>query len=466
MDSGDGTRFAALALMNATTPKGASSLSSHTNEDVRKSANAPESGRRIAACKMGVLLLGADYYGTLAAARAFGRAGVKVTMADENRRARALYSRHVAEKLVHPPLSKPNELVEWLVEWGTKNPGTLLYPPNDHLAWLFAAERERLSKVFAMFSPGEDAVFTLLDKKRLHEACGEVGIDVPLTLSVGEVEGGRSVPFPVLLKPRTQVYLTGGIKGFIAHDRAELDAELKRFRELVAFDRVLADRHPDIAEPMLQEYLTAAETNIASVSGFVSADGSIVARGAIKVLQRPRKVGIGLCFESRAVEEALVEKLAALCKKVGYHGAFEAEFIVDGDKRLLIDFNPRFYSQMGFDIARGLSLPMLVWHSARGDERAVNDELERARAWQSNGLAVYCHKTMLDLVLGLQGLSGQMTRDEVRRWRSWYAMHRSTATDAVRDPDDRMPAVVDTAQWVRHFARHPRSFLRSFVMNR
>ena len=452
--------------MDATMRERRASLTSHPNEDVRKSANAPESGRTMATHRMGVLLLGADYYGTLAAAREYGRAGVKVTMADENRRARALFSRHVAERLVHPPLSKPKQLVDWLVDWGTKNPGTLLYPPNDHLAWLFAAERDGLGRAFAMFSPGEDAVFTLLDKKRLHDACREVGIDVPLTLSVADFEGGRSVPFPVLLKPRTQVYLIGGIKGFIAHDRAELESELKRFRQLVAFDPVLTERHPDIAEPMLQEYLTAAETNIASVSGFVTADGSIVARSAIKVLQRPRKVGIGLCFESRPVEQALVEKLAALCKKVGYHGAFESEFIVDADKRLLIDFNPRFYSQMGFDIARGLSLPMLVWHSARGDHDAVTAELERARAWQSRGLEVYCHKTMLDLVLGLQGLSGQMTRDEVRRWRAWYATHEPTATDAVRDSDDRMPAIVDTAQWVRHFARHPRSFIRSFVMNR
>jgi predicted ATP-grasp superfamily ATP-dependent carboligase len=417
---------------------------------------------------MGVLLLGADYYGTLAAARAFGKAGIAVTMADESRHARALYSRHVTEKFVHPPLSRPNELVDWLVEWGTKRGkgSTLLYPPNDHLAWLFAAERDRLSKAFLMFSPSEDAVFTLLDKKRLHDACAAVGIDVPLTLSIADVERGREVPFPVLLKPRTQVYLTSGIKGFIAHDRAELDAELRRFRDLVTFDPVLTERHPDIAEPMVQQYLTAAETNIFSVSGFVAADGSIVARAAMKVLQRPRKVGIGLCFEGRAVEERLVEKLAALCKKIGYHGAFESEFIVEGDKRLLIDFNPRFYSQMGFDIARGLSLPMLVWHSARGDEDGVSSELERARSWRSDGGDVYVHKTMFDLVLGLQGLSGQMSRDEVRRWRSWYVRHRETAVDAVRDPDDRMPAVVDTAQWVRHFARHPRSFVRSFVLNR
>lgn len=409
-----------------------------------------------------VLLLGADYYGTLAAARCFGKHGIDVVMADDNKNGRALYSRHVKERLIHPPLSRPKELVDWLLDWGKKNPGTLLYPPNDHLSWLFAAEQERLSKVFLMYSPREDAIITLLDKKRMHEACATVGIDFPETHEVSE----PTTTWPVLLKPRTQVFLESGIKGFIVQDEATLASELARFRQLVKFNDVLVEKHPDVVEPMVQEYLTAAETSIFSVSGFVARDGSIVARAAMKVLQRPRKVGIGLCFEGRAIEPVLVEKLSALCKKIGYAGTFESEFIADGDRRLLIDFNPRFYSQMGFDIARGVPLPMLVWHAARGEQAKLDEALAKAKAWQATGGEVYCHKTMLDLVLTLQGLSGQMSRDDVRHWKRWYREHRSTATDAVRDGDDPKPAMIDAAMWVKHFAKHPRSFVRSFVLNR
>lgn len=121
---------------------------------------------------------------------------------------------------------------------------------------------------------------------------------------------------------------------------------------------------------------------------------------------------------------------------------------------------------MGFDIARGLPLPMLVWHAARGEEDELAAELARARGWRSNGDEAYCHKTMLDVLLTLQGLSRQMSRGDVKRWREWYANHREAVTDAVRDPDDQMPTVVDTAQWFQHFAKHPRSFVRSFVFNR
>jgi predicted ATP-grasp superfamily ATP-dependent carboligase len=297
---------------------------------------------------VGVLLLGADYYGTLAAVRCYGKNGIEVTVADENKRARALYSRYVGERLVHPPLGEPEILVDWLVQWAEQHPGTVLYPPNDHLAWLFAAERERLGRAFRMFSPGEETIITLLDKMRLNDVCGDLGIEVPETRALGESprQGGASsiaemLRYPLLLKPRIGVYLQGGIKGMIVRDRSELDSELARFRRLVTFKSAFTVRHPAIAEPIVQEYLTIAETSILSVAGFVGDDGQLVARAAMKVLQRPRKAGIGLCLEGRAVEEPLIEQLGALCRTVGYHGAFEAEFVVADDRRVLIDFNPR-----------------------------------------------------------------------------------------------------------------------------
>lgn len=417
----------------------------------------------------GVLLLGADYYGTLAAVRCLGRAGVHVAVADETRSARALWSRYVKERGTHPPIYEVPAFLAWLAEFAEAHPKTVLYPTNDHLAWLFAAEKDALSS-FLLYEPGEETILRLLDKKLLSDACAKVGIDVPATLYADTDPAllglAKDARFPLLIKPRTQVFLEGGIKGAMVARLADLPAELARYKALVRYNKVLTERHPDIDRPLLQEYLTAAETSISSISGFVDRDGRLVARAAMKVLQRPRKVGIGLCFESRELEADLSTKLQALCREVGYFGAFEAEFIADGDRRLLIDFNPRYYSQMAFDVARGLPIPLLVHYAARGEEAALASELSRAAAWTANGGERYCHKLMLDMVLVLQGASGQLSMSEVRGWRQWFADHERHATDAVRDPGDKLPAVLDAASWVQHFARHPRSFIRSFVLNR
>jgi hypothetical protein len=59
-----------------------------------------------------------------------------------------------------------------------------------------------------------------------------------------------------------------------------------------------------------------------------------------------------------------------------------------------------------------------------------------------------------------------MSRAEKKKWQCWYSAHRAGVTDAVRDPTDRKPALVDAAQWAEHFVRHPRSFIRNFVLNK
>jgi D-aspartate ligase len=420
---------------------------------------------------MRALLLGADDYGTLAAVRSYGSSGFEVSVADQDRRGRALFSSHAAERLVHPRVTLMAALVDWLVEWGERHPGALLYPSNDDLAWLFAKERDRLGRSFAMFSPSEATILRLLDKLRLSAACGEAGIETPQSVGLGgSLSDGEAAArvkhlrYPLLLKPRVRIMLQGGVKGLIVRTPAALGPALARFRRLVTFAPAFTVRHPGIAEPVAQEYLPAGETSILSLAGFVDAAGECVALASMKILQRPRKVGIGLCFEARPLEKPLVAKVAALCRRVGYAGVFEAEFVAAGDRRLLIDFNPRFYSQMGFEIARGLPLPMLVWRASRGEDPAIAGHAMHDR---SNG-EIYCHRRLLDLTLGAQRLSGRMSRDEVRRWRRWHgrATRAGTATDAVRDPADRAPALVDDALWVAGFARHPRSFVNGFVLNR
>jgi predicted ATP-grasp superfamily ATP-dependent carboligase len=419
---------------------------------------------------LSALLLSADYFGTLAAVRCLGSRGHAVYVADERPRARALFSRFTRERATHPPIGDVQRFLDWLVAFGDSHPETVLYPTNDHVAWLFARNGALLSNHFLTYQPGEDVILTLLDKKRLADACIAVGIDTPRTLyaeddaALARIE--KEARYPLLIKPRTQIYLETGIKGALVHDAPELERELARYNSLVRFNRVLTDAHPDISRPLFQEYLVAAETSIFSMSGFVTKEGEVFARASMKVLQRPRKIGIGLCFEGREIEPALKEKLAALCKHVGYYGAFEVEFIADGDKRLLIDFNPRFFSQMAFDVARGLPIPLLVYHAARGDVGGLDDELGQARRESEHTDHGYCHKTILDLVLTLQRASGSMSKDDVTHWRKWVKSHRGKLTDAVRDPDDRVPGMLDAALWAEHFAKHPRSFVRDFVLNR
>jgi len=393
-----------------------------------------------------VLLTTADFYGTMAAVRCLGRAGIPVTIAESRLLAPARWSRYVKQRLRCPPADQPEAFIEWLLAFGRKQPGHVLYASSDDMAWLFARHQDRLRESFALDVPSPEAMERLLDKEKLYDHCRRVGIAVHETwLPASPAALDALVPslsFPLLIKPRTQVFLRGHAKG----DRIDRAEDLAAHYAAFEAQNAYAPSFPFASEeghPLLQAYLTEAAEGIYSLAGFIAEGGEhAVFRASNKVLQRPRRLGIGLCFEAAAVDPALSASVVRLCQEVGYHGVFEVEFIKTASGRhLLIDFNPRFYSQMAFEIARA----------------------QQAMAHES---PIYCHRALLALLVTSQVVSGRMSRSEARAWRSWYRDRGSEARiDAVADRGDRLPALVDLALhgWIT--ARHPRAFMRSVVLD-
>jgi predicted ATP-grasp superfamily ATP-dependent carboligase len=417
-----------------------------------------------------VLLFSAGFYGTLAAARCFGRNGIDVTVAAPAKLGPASWSRFVGRRVQCPPESQPEAFVAWLLDFGRREPlQHVLYPTSDELAWLVSVHREALSEFFHLYDPGVDAVYGLLNKRKLFEVGQTVGLRLPRTWfpeSEADLEAvAREARFPVLLKPTTQILYSTHVKGHPVAEPAQLASEYSAFVQdgyapmLVRFD-------PEVARPMVQEFHPEAAQGIYSLSGFVDETGELFeVRGAMKVLQRPRRLGVGVCFESAPVRADLAEGLQRLCGRVGYHGVFEVEFIQTKEDFLLIDFNPRYYGQMGFDIARGLPLPLLAYHAALGDREALLREVQAARAWRGRG-EVFCNRIALEMLLNLQRLSGALPVDEARQWRRWLEDHRAVSVDPLIDSDDLVPTAMELAQILYGSARHPRSFLRSMVLNR
>jgi predicted ATP-grasp superfamily ATP-dependent carboligase len=411
------------------------------------------------------------FYGTLAAARCLGRAGVRVTLAEGDRLAPAGWSRYVNRRVSCPPVHDTDAFLSWLHAFGAAEPGHVLLPPSDDLAWLFAEDEAALRRSFVMLPTSLTTVEALLDKRALLEHCRAVGLDVPDTWFPASVEEavtlGAEAGFPLVIKPRLQVLHRSGLKGLLIEDPIALREGYGRTVASDVYGERLRARRPDVVWPMLQRYYPAARESIYSLSGYAGAGGALLAvRAARKILQRPRKLGIGLCFEEAVVDEGLAARVEALCRRVGYQGVFEVELIEVGDRALVIDFNPRFYSQMAFDIDRGLPLPRLAYADAAGDEAGLAALVAAARAPRPPRGQVYCHRFLFELMLDGQRLSGHLDAAGARRWRRWWDEHRAAATDAVADPGDQLPWGADVVSHLASFARHPRSFVRSMVLDR
>src|SRR5262245_62038300 len=99
------------------------------------------------------LLADASWYGTLAAARDLGARGVAVTLASDSWIAPARWSRHIARTVSCPSSKDAARFLAWLLRFGAEQPGHILYPTGDDVAWLVAAHSEALSRSFRLYAP-------------------------------------------------------------------------------------------------------------------------------------------------------------------------------------------------------------------------------------------------------------------------------------------------------------------------
>jgi D-aspartate ligase len=399
------------------------------------------------------LLLVADYHGTLAAVRSLGRAGIPVTVADWRRLVPARWSRYAVRTVTTPALDTGSTaFVDWLLEFGAKSPGHVLLATTDDLAWLFARHRNELLRNFRLDSPPLDAVYTLLNKWQLREACAAEGIGVPDAVLAG---GGQTLAAPLLIKPQTQILLHPHQKGRLVQRAEDLEAAVADFRAATRYDATFLAFDPSAAAPMLQQYIEPGG-GIYSLSGFVDGE-HLVVNAARKVLQRPRKLGIGLCFETAPVDDALAEQVLSMCRNVGYRGVFEIELLETQGSRVLIDFNPRFFGQMAFDVARGMDLPWLAYLLAVGDRRGLETALHAARKAPPNAPKAWCDRINLAVFLSVLRLTGQMDKHDARYWAHWL---RGDPHDPVLDRQDVWPGVVAAGSTLWHQLRHARTALR------
>ncbi len=429
--------------------------------------SAPSAIPRVVLSTTPILLADADYYGTLAAARALGAVGVPVYIASDRVLAVSRWSRHVVKAPTAPPPSRSAAFIDWLLDFGRRHPGVVLYPTSDETAFLYSAYREPLEVVYRMYQPDIGSLLDALDKKRLYAAARSAGLSAPET-SFPETEAdvkrlARELPMPVLVKPRTQVLSTTHSKGLVVHDRTELAARYHEFVDKTRYGAELLARMPDAARPMIQAYVPDAAKGIYMLACFVDRSHSLFAvRASVKVFQRPRSLGVGLCFEHAPVVPELSDAALRLAKAIGYYGVFSLEFVRRGDEYLLIDFNPRLYNQLAFDVARGLPLPAIVHAAACGDDVRVAEWVRESARCGDDTSIVYCNHFGLHSMLFTQWLAGRMGLEEISHWRRWRRRH-AAAIDPALAQDDVVPAVVDVAAQIYGYARHPRAFLRKTV---
>ncbi len=409
----------------------------------------------------GFVLTSASALGTLAAARCLGDRGIPVLVLDARRFAPTVWSRYVVHRESCPVMRPIAPFIDALLAFGARDPGHVLYATSDDLAWAFAEREASLRRYFRLLTPPFASVARVLDKRTLYAASLEAGLETPRTwFPEGDADVdrvARQARFPVIIKPRAQAFFKSARKGVCVICADELRAEYRSFARKNTFEATISVERPHMAPPMIQEMHVTQP--IYSVSGFRDAEqGRFVARAARKVLQWPRQAGIGIAFEDAPLEAQVAEGVRRLCELTGFFGVFEAEFVKTDEGMRLIDFNPRIFNQIGFDVARGLPSPYLAYLGALGDSAGMESEMRVAREWRSPGPVVFEHRAMVAWTRVAERLVGLAPGPAPFAAQK----HAGTATvEAAAHRVDWLPGLIDGLQQVGEVLKHPRAAFRA-----
>jgi D-aspartate ligase len=412
-----------------------------------------------------ILLGNANYYGTLAAVRSLGRAGVKVVTVDPSMICHSRYSRYASQHLTCPVFEESGAWAEWLLQKARIGPRRAIYATSDAVSFALARYRNELSADFELYQPGLDTIMSILDKGLLMQNAQAIGMETPPTWfpqnSAEAAKIAKDAGGTVLIKPRSQLAQRTQAKGTVVESRGHrVQSIFDSYMKDQSTSSEFAKQYPVAMTPLIQQYYPQAVENVYSLSGFrEKIGGGVIMRAARKVLQQPRRIGVGLCFEPVPVDPLLAERTKRLCERIGYYGVFELEFILAEEKAMLIDFNGRFYHQIAFDIARGMELPALAYAAATRNQAEVTRLMAHGNSGKHDDVAGFCNHFGLAAMVKTQRILRTMSRKDAARWLDWSRGSHGTMIDAVKDPHDLLPVFVDVAQYLLHALRHPRAFV-------
>ena len=312
---------------------------------------------------------------SLAAARALGRSGLKVAVAeavdacDMRLRVPAFSSRWASWHTTLPEFRQnPDGYAQAILDVVHQHPTRLLIPSSDGSVaalrpWRTQLEREGV--VLALAS--ESALEVANDKQRTLEVAGMLGVHGPRTLPALDPEDVpnvlQEIGYPAVIKP-THSWVRHHGTGTQVRSQEVLDE-----KEGLLF----AERLSELGSAaIVQEWVGGSRESVS----LLYADGKIWAEFA-QVAHRMAPVlgGVSVVRESIPMPPDLRSAAVALVRALDLEGYSEIEFRRDARGHpLLMEINARLSGSIEVAIRSGVDFPGLLWRWALGEKLIANGD--------------------------------------------------------------------------------------------
>ena len=378
----------------------------------------------------------------------------------------AAWSRWVSCSHKAPPESDNKRFLSLLLDIGRSDPGQILLPTSDETTWLYTKNSAQLAEYYFLYQPSAQVFGRILDKSLLAAAAVKAGLASPPTWDPGTIDElhalAPTLPYPILVKPRTHIHRITSHKGAVARSATEL---LQQYEKYLTQEKIHGDGgnlRLEPARPILQQFVEVSSEGVHSIAGFIDRSGQLfVTRRSRKIFQRSRPAGVGVCYESLPADVSLSNSVRALCDALGYFGMFEVEFLYFDGGWVVIDFNPRLYNQIGMDIARGLPLPLFACLGALGEGTELEQAVAKARYVNEAQTMVFYDQFTLRAMLAAMYITSRMSRAELDYWRLWVKRNAAQAIHVVSSKEDPMPGIIHALSETFHGLKAIRRFWRS-----
>lgn len=309
----------------------------------------------------GGLVVGGDYQG-LGIARSLGRQGLPVCVIDDERSIAAA-SRYVRRSLRVNDLRGERQTVDALLDAGERLGlrGWVVYPTREETVAAIAANRDRLTGLFRVPTPGWRSVRAAWDKRETYKLAERLGIPTPRTWfpdSERDLELA-DLTFPVVVKPAVKehfIYATGA-KAWRADNMAELGACYRRARTIV-----------EQGEILVQEMIPGGGQCQFAFCAFFKEGNAVASMTVRRLRQHPSDFGRASTYVETVDLPELEKPSVEFLGEIGYYGLVELEYKQDprDGRYKLLDVNARTWGYHTLGRAAGVDFPYLLYRDQVG----------------------------------------------------------------------------------------------------
>jgi len=294
---------------------------------------------------------------SLAAVRALGKKGIKVTVGESTCLATATFSRHCHRSVVYPsPHHRPSEFIGFLLKELSRISYQMLLPMEDetlHLISRYHAEFSRLTYLpivsFEKFSFAQR-------KDKILQMAEKHGIPIPKTWYIDDISQinklKNSLPYPIVIKPKKSSGAVG-----ICYSKQPGDL-MEQYLSV----------HQRFPYPLIQE-LIPQEGPGYGASFLLDERGRVKASFVHKRLREYPVTGGASTLRESVRRDDIRDMAQVLLNALNWFGVGMVEFKVDPRDNIpkLMEVNPRFWGSLSLAVHAGVNFPYLLYRMSRGE---------------------------------------------------------------------------------------------------